>query len=102
MTVEVFDGRDAAHNDHAYRDWVQSHSEGYIINTHNGIDSEYMALHRTSCNIITDLARYEPGAYTERNYAKICGDSRSELVDWMKEHGRPNGSFTSEGCHCLR
>lgn len=102
MVVEIFDGRDADHNDDAYRHWITTHSSGYIINTNRNINPGYMALHRSWRDDVTDLARYEPGAYAERQYVKVCGDSRSELVDWLRQHGRPDGSFTSEECRCNR
>jgi hypothetical protein len=102
MAVEIFDGRDADHNDDAYGRWVADHPSGYIINTNRNINPRYMALHRSRCDDVTNPRRYEPGAYTERQYAKVCGDSRSGLVDWLRQHGRPDGSFTSEECLCNR
>ena len=100
MNVEVFDNRDADHNDNAYLRWVAFHPSGYIVNTHKGINPQYMPLHRSRCKAVTAQARYKPGAYTARQYVKVCANSRSELVNWVKEHGRPDGSFTSEKCLC--
>ncbi len=102
MPVEIFNGRDTVHNDDAYRSWVAAHPSGYIVNTNRNINPGYMALHRSCCDDVTNQARYEPGAYTERQYAKVCADSRAELIDWVRQHGRPDGSFTSEGCRCHR
>ena len=101
MPVDVFDGRDAAHIDPAYLDWTANHPNGYVLNTRRNINRDYMALHRPCCESIADRARYEPGAYTEAEYAKVCADTLAELREWVRHKGRPDGSFTSEGCHCL-
>jgi len=102
MPIEVFDGRDADHGDEAYLSWARTHLEGYIINTWRHIDPNYMSLHRPWCESITNQERYEVGAYTERQLIKVCADTPEEARDWIRQNGRPNGSFTSEGCSCLR
>src|SRR5271157_5212954 len=100
MPIEVFDGRNAAHGDENYLIWMRTHQDGYVVNTWRNIDPNYMALHRPSCASITDEARYESGAYTERQLTKICADTIDELRDWVRQNGRPDGSFTSDRCYC--
>jgi hypothetical protein len=102
MPVEVFDGRDAARNDDADRARTAARPRGYVINTNRNINPGYRALHRSWCGDVTNQARYEPGIYTERQYAQVCADSRAEFVEWVRQDGRPDGSFTSEGCRCHR
>jgi hypothetical protein len=102
MTAELFDGRDSAHDDEAYLHWVAANPDGYVINTNRGINSGYMVLHRACCNDISAAAKYEFGAYTQRQYAKVCAESRDQLREWVKRNGRPDRSFSSEDCRCLR
>lgn len=100
--VEIFDGRDAAHDDQAFQRWIAGHSDGYVLNTYRNPSAKYMPLHRASCNGVTELDKYQPGAYTERDYIKVCADTREALADWVRVNGRPDGSFTSEACRCHR
>jgi hypothetical protein len=90
-------------NDSAYLRWLANHPNGYVVNTTRAASSGYMVLHRARCLAISEYtARNKPGAFTERDYAKACAERLEDLRTWVRAHGRPNGTFTSEGCSRCR
>lgn len=94
--VTVFDG-----NDNAYQRWLADNPSGYVCNTSRLMKPKYMVLHRSHCRTIRfyhDMAK--PGAYTERDYIKICSIELNELRKWVKAHGRHDGSFSKECSFC--
>lgn len=94
--AEVFDK-----NDLSYQTWLKANSDGYVLNSRRAIDPSYFVLHRASCPHIrryTSVAK--DGAFTERGYIKICSSNLSSLRLWVKNHGRPNGSFSKECGFC--
>jgi hypothetical protein len=91
--VVLFSGDDAA-----YHQWLRDNPIGLVVNTRRKrFDPAYLVLHRATCGYVTREAA--PGAYTERDYAKICSDIRSELVSYLaRKTGRVSG-FSNE-CRC--
>lgn len=83
-------------DDAPYLQWASTHEGGFVINTHRvNPEPRYMVLHRASCwtiRVLTGDAK--PGGFTERTYQKICAESVKELSDWVRKHGRPDGSFS--------
>jgi hypothetical protein len=93
----VFDG-----DDNAYQAWLAANPNGYVLNTRREVDPLYMVLHRASCPTIreyTDMA--QEGGFTERAYIKVCADSVSALRNWVRTHGRPDGTFSNECGRCV-
>jgi hypothetical protein len=82
-------------DDIAYLDWLAHNPEGYVVNTARAMNPKYMVLHRASCTYIGKLLTGEAGGITERGYVKICAPEVSQLQDWVKKHGRPDGSFSN-------
>ncbi len=81
-----------------YFDWLNNNQEGFVINTPRTKSPSYMMVHRGTCRHIKGYAtNYREGAFTERDYIKICANTLDELIKWAKENGRPDGSF-SGGC----
>ena len=81
-------------NDEAgYFSWITSHPRGYVLNVRSEPDPTYVVLHRARCGQISSTKR-EPGAYTERNFRKWCGESMEELHLAAKREGRPDGTFS--------
>jgi hypothetical protein len=98
MECILFDG-----DDDAYQAWLEDHPGGYVINTRRrpGFDPSLMVLHRASCRLIRDYNEMaQEGGFTERKYVKICSVSISALREWVRQHGRPDGSFSKECSHC--
>lgn len=88
-------------NDEAYLRWLGEHPEGYVINTHRNVAPNYMILHKATCGMIKSTQGIPPGGFTERNYIKLCAGSIELLREWAKQHGRPDGTFSS-ACNICR
>lgn len=96
MPVLIFDD-----NDYAYFRWLNSNKSGYVINTPRTRDPAYMLLHRASCHSISEYAgNAAQGGFTERDYIKICATDIESLRNWVKQNGRPDGSFSKECQFC--
>ena len=88
-------------NDDAYQDWMAKHPYGFVVNTRRGITPKYMVLHRARCSHITVYAITQPhGGFTERIFIKACAPTVEDLRDWVKAHGRPDGTFTKKCATC--
>jgi hypothetical protein len=88
-------------NDQAYLTWREQHTDGFVINTSRSKDADYMVLHRASCYSISTYTKMaHPGGFTERDYIKICSTNIESLRTWVREHGRPDGSFSRECTKC--
>jgi hypothetical protein len=96
QSYQVFAGDDSAY----YR-WLETHMQGFVLNTRRNLSTDYMVLHSAMCpHISRPIHESTAGGFTERDYIKICADSVETLQDWMRAHGRPDGSFSSECQHC--
>jgi serine/threonine protein kinase len=82
-------------NDEAYLRWLDENPNGYVVNTHRSINPNYMVLHKAACGMIRSTHGITPGGYTERGYIKICAPVIEGLKSWVRQHGRPDGSFSS-------
>jgi serine/threonine protein kinase len=82
-------------NDEAYLRWLDEHPEGYVTNAHRNVTPSYMVLHKATCGMIKSTQGIPPGGFTERSYIKVCAGSIELLREWAKQHGRPDGSFSS-------
>lgn len=95
--VQEFSG-----DDEGYQNWVTNHLQGYVINTYqnaNATQANYMSLHQASCRHISNFEGGNSGAFTAGQYMKVCATDVASLRDWVKVHGRDDGSFTGK-CHC--
>lgn len=80
-------------DDAGYLAWVESHSQGYVLNVRRHPDPDYVILHRASCGSIARRS-HRPGAYTERQYRKICAFDLETLERAAIQEGRRDGSFS--------
>jgi serine/threonine protein kinase len=87
-------------NDKAYLRWLDENQGGYVVNTSRSISPKYMVLHKATCGMIKSTNGIPPGGFTERNYIKICSKTVEGLQSWVKQHGRPDGSFSSSCGAC--
>ncbi len=95
-TVHIFDG-----NDRLYQRWLAEHPKGFVCNTRRTPDPEYRVLYRSHCHSIRNYhAMAKSGAYTERSFIKVCAGNLSDLRQWVKTHGRRDGSFSKECSFC--
>lgn len=92
MAAQEFSG-DEQH----YLEWLRSNSDGRVINTTKRKNPDYMVLHYAWCKTVSQLGKKAaPGGFTEREYIKICASDRASLQAWVRDHGRPDGTFSSE------
>lgn len=80
-----------------YLNWLHAHPHGYVINTERSRNPNYMVLHHAWCRSMSQLSRNAaPGGFTERDYIKVCASDLASLRDWVRQHGRPDGTFSTE------
>jgi hypothetical protein len=85
-------------DDTGYMEWLKSNPSGFVINTSIAKAPGYMVLHRGCCPHISGYAaNFAKDAFTSKQYIKICSDQIDDLTDWVKQHGRTDGTF-SKGC----
>lgn len=92
-------------DDDGYLKWLQDNQSGFVLNTREAIiDPDYMVLHNASCKQISVYPNMiqNPGGFTERDYIKICSDSKEGLSEWVKQNGRADGSFSKECSKCIK
>ena len=92
-SVVHFDGDDGA-----YFAWLARNPEGYVVNVRRRCSPDYVVLHRASCGHVANPR--EAGAYTERDYGKLCAPTREGILDAPTFCGRAKGSFTKQCAHC--
>ena len=82
-------------DDTLYRQWLTDNPHGFVINTNKGISSSYMVLHKATCSMVSKYkSNTPPGAFTKRDYVKVCAGDVDSLKEWAKVHGRSDGSFS--------
>jgi hypothetical protein len=90
-------------DDQAYQHWLAANPDGYVINTPRGMPASYMVLHHARCSTIRDYNQMaQQGGFTERQYVKICSPTVDDLREWVRQNGRPDGTFSSECSLCNR
>jgi serine/threonine protein kinase len=94
--------REFAGSDAVYQRWLAANPGGFVINMYRDMDpNHYSMLHRATCHTITACSgQARPGGLTERDFVKVCAGSIEDLRDWVRRHGRPNGTFKSECSKC--
>lgn len=81
--------------DDSYLRWISEHPTGWVINTTRTPSQAYLKLHTATCTSISRVR--EPGAYTERDYIKVCSTRRSALDEWAR---LVVGGRLDAGCPC--
>ncbi len=88
-------------NEANYLNWIQQNPRGFVLHTERLRNPYYMILHRATCPIISEYpTRARPGYFTERDFVKVCSLSPDALRAWVRSHGRPDGSFSSQCSGC--
>ena len=85
-------------SDAAYRDWLARNRDGYVVNVRQTFSSDYVVLHRATCPHVSGPR--EPGAFTERDYRKLCGETLADVLEAPLRCGRARGAFTKRCSHC--
>ena len=96
MAVQVFQ-----YDESGYIDWITNNPDGYVINTRQVLDPDYLVLHRASCLTMHTYRGMEhnTGGFTERGYQKICAASIGELKRFLIGVTGKRRPFTK---HCTR
>lgn len=82
-----------------YFDWIGRHREGYVLNTTRNPSPSYMVLHRATCATVERyLGKAKQGAFTERQFIKVCSTSPSALRRWARANGAAD--FSAQCSHC--
>jgi hypothetical protein len=88
--VIIFDAGDGQ-----YLEWLSDNPRGWVLNVNREPTTCYLKLHRPWCPHISGPR--DPGAYTERQYKKVCAARREALADWAR---REVGGQLDPGCNC--
>ena len=87
-------------DDPGYLDWLAAYPDGFVLNMYRNPTPDYLVLHRPECEPISLYTQWRlPGGFTERQYRKVCGETRAALAGWVAQQGWP-GAAWSEGCYC--
>ena len=71
-------------DDPGYLAWVESHQDGFVVNTYRKPDPRYLILHRVTCGTITGKpARGD--RWTTGEFMKACSENRADLEQWARE-----------------
>jgi hypothetical protein len=86
-------------DDLGYLTWTAAHPDGFVLNVRRVADPDYVVLHRANCVSISN-DKQAPGAFTGREYRKVCVTSATALQDAAKREGRRDGSFSKRCALC--
>lgn len=87
--------------DEMYQDWLEANPDGYVLNLRRDKNPVYMVLHKATCKRISKYNQTSrPGGFTQRSYIKVCSTGLNTLREWIRDNGRPNGSFSNECSSC--
>jgi hypothetical protein len=80
--------------------WMHENPDGLVLNVERSPRAGYLVLHRSGCPHIESFASGTPGAFTQRDYRKVCALTRRALKAWVRDHGSPEGRFSQECSIC--
>lgn len=81
----------------AYQDWLKVNPQGFVVNTFAKDEAKpnCTILHRAGCGSIRHYkGRVTAGAYTEREYSKVCAGDICSLERWAVRIGRRGEPFS--------
>lgn len=82
--------------DDSLRSWVSVHPDGYILNLRSNNSPNYLMLHEADCSTIAlDREGLAPGAFVQREYQKVGGETPNDLIDWIKQNINGADEFKS-------
>ncbi|MEZ9330615.1 hypothetical protein AB4525_15005 [Vibrio breoganii] len=88
-------------NDDGYIRWVTKNPYGFVVNTTRTKRKAYRVLHTASCRHVTVLQKSQSqGAFTSRDYIKVCAEQVDSLRDWTRSEGEDTGLFSQECASC--
>ena len=71
----------------AYKAWLLSNQDGFVLSTYRDRSSYYMSLHRATCPAISVVnSRMRANPFTGQEYVKICSTQLEALRRWMQQN----------------
>jgi hypothetical protein len=86
-------------DDEGYLARIAANPTGFLLNVRRAADPRYVVLHLSTCRSVSESARAR-GAYTARDYRKVCAARVEELRLAAKREGRLDGSFSKKCALC--
>lgn len=90
LKVIIFDGSGPDHDEQAYKKWLTQHPHGYVVNTPCNKPAKDMVLHKATCGSINLKGQN----MVTGGDIKIAAEDQQDLQEWVKSHGRPDGTFS--------
>lgn len=72
-------------DDAGYLDWIDTHPEGFVLNTYRRPTPAYLMLHHAGCRRLRVRSNWT------KDYQKVCGE-RSELEAFARDEVGGNAS----------
>lgn len=77
--MPMFDNADVE-----YVRWLETHPQGYVLNTSRSPRPDYLILHRASCKSVSRAAE-PPVRWTTGDYIKVCAGNPAEIEHWCRQ-----------------
>jgi hypothetical protein len=91
---------DKSNTDDAYRTYLKEKPSLFVVNARKKPSADYLVIHTSKCRLVTMYSSaMKEGAFTQRQYIKICSPSEEELRAWIKKYGADD--FSNKQCSCL-
>jgi hypothetical protein len=87
-------------DDLGYLTWTAAHPDGFVLNVRRVADPDYVVLHRANCGSISN-DKQTSGAFTGRDFRKVCSTNIAALESAAEREGRSDGSFSKKCGLCL-
>jgi hypothetical protein len=78
-----------------YEKWLKKNPDGFVINTTRIPSSMYMVLHRAKCKTPEQRSLARVAGMAGDGYTKVCSTNIEALRDWLRDHGRADGTFST-------
>jgi hypothetical protein len=79
----------------AYEKWLKKNPDGYVVNTTRIPSSMFMVLHLARCKAPEQRSLGPIPGQLGDGYTKICSTNLEALRDWVRDHGRADGTFST-------
>ncbi len=67
-------------DDIGYEMWIESHQDGYVLNTETTRGGTTVKLHRADCGTIVPRGNLR----STHDYIKVCSTDKSEIKGWAR------------------
>ena len=89
-------------NDQAYRDWLDQHPDGFVLDCYRHRPQSHMMPHHAPCEKINKPeSTYQPGEFTGKQYFKVCSSSKEALLAWAYQQGRKHAPDRCAQCRVV-